>query len=84
VTAVDLPVDATPWALVEDEADRLLAELTRATGGDPAVELAPRRDEQAVLDGLLAMISDLGGGEAQPPPQVEADQLLRQLEDLTG
>jgi hypothetical protein len=57
---------------------------TRATGGS-AVELAnPERDEQAVLDGLLAMISDLGGVEVAPPPEVEADRLLAQLAALTG
>jgi hypothetical protein len=49
------------------------------------VELAnPERDEQAVLDGLLAMISDLGGVEVAPPPEVEADRLLAQLAALTG
>lgn len=30
------------------------------------------------------MISDLGGVELAPPPEVEADRLLRQLEALTG
>jgi hypothetical protein len=85
--AFDLPLDASPWLPAEDpaaEGDRLLLELTRATGGDPAaVELAnPPRDEKAVLDGLLAMISDLGGGEVIPPPEVEADRLLAALARL--
>lgn len=83
--AFDLPVDATPWVPAEDPADALLAELTRATGGDPTVELAsPQRDEAAILDGLLTMISDLGGVEVTRPPVADADRLLALLAALTG
>jgi hypothetical protein len=47
------------------------------------VELvSPARDEQAILDGLLATIADLGGWAVAPSPEADADRPLAKLEAL--
>jgi hypothetical protein len=66
----------------EPNKDAPLVQFSAASGSAPAVELAnPQRDEQSVLDGLLAMIADLGGQEGiqSPNPAAEADRSFGNL-----